>query len=231
MAGPRVYEILGQVENVVRGEMEQIAITSGLRFIVNVVLNRKNEVVAVVAGDVVAAHRAGVEVARQIYTVELEEQLDIIIASAYPADRNLWQGAKPICNTGMMVKDGGTLILLISAPEGIAPEHPQLIQFGQTPGEAVLRMVGREKLSDRVDGTGGLDGVAASVYLSLDQTRKRVNIILVTVGMNGDEAARMGFSATTDFDAALAVALARHGDKAQIGVVTHGADIMGSLRA
>ena len=38
IAGPRVYEILGQVDNPVRQEMEEIAIRSGLKFIVNVVL-------------------------------------------------------------------------------------------------------------------------------------------------------------------------------------------------
>ena len=46
MAGPRVYEILGDVDNPVRQEMEQIARDSGLKFIVNVVLNRDGQVVA-----------------------------------------------------------------------------------------------------------------------------------------------------------------------------------------
>ena len=58
MAGPRVYEILGDVDNPVRQEMEQIARDSGLNFIVNVVLNRDGQVAAVVAGDLVTAHRA-----------------------------------------------------------------------------------------------------------------------------------------------------------------------------
>jgi nickel-dependent lactate racemase len=56
IAGPRVYEILGEVDNPVRAEMEEIAIRSGLKFIVNVVLGASGEVAAVVAGDVVKAH-------------------------------------------------------------------------------------------------------------------------------------------------------------------------------
>ena len=71
------------------------------------------------------------------------------------------------------------------------------------------------------------DGVGAATYLALDQTRKRVNIALVTDGITEDEAACIGLMATTDFDEALAAALARYGDQARIGVVTHGADIMG----
>jgi hypothetical protein len=66
--------------------------------------------------------------------------------------------------------------------------------------------------------------------VALDQTRKRVNITLVTHGITEDEAAQIGLTATTDFDKALAAALARHGDEARIGVVTHGADIMGCFK-
>ena len=221
MAGPRVYEILGQLDNPVHREMEQIATTSGLKFIVNVVLNRDGDVVAVVAGDVVAAHRAGVELAHPIYTVELDECPNIVVASSHPADRDLWQGFKPINNCGMLVKDGGTLILLIPAPEGIAPDHPQLVELGVTPGDRVSEMVEREEIAD---------GVAAATYLALDRTRKRVNITLVTDGISSDQASQIGLTATSDFSAALTAALVRHGDQARIGVVTHGADIMGRFR-
>jgi nickel-dependent lactate racemase len=221
MAGPYVYDILGQVDNPVRREMEQIAIKSGLKFIVNVVLNREGGVVAVVAGDVVTAHRAGVEVARPIYTVEVEEQPDIVVASSHPADRDLWQGVKPLNNCGMLVRDGGSLILLHPAPEGISPDHPQLVELGQTPGDQVLAMVDRDEIAD---------GVAAATYLALDQTRRRIDVTLVSDGISHAEAARIGLAATPDFDAALTAALARHGAQARIGVVTHGADIMRARR-
>jgi nickel-dependent lactate racemase len=221
MAGPRVYEILGNVDNTVRQEMEQIAIETGLKFILNVVLNRDGEVVAVVAGDVIAAHRVGVEIARPIYTLDLNEQPDIVVASSHPADRDLWQGFKPVNNCGMLVKDGGTLILLIPAPEGIAPDHPQLVELGVTPGDRVLAMVERKEIADVV---------AAATYLAFDQTRKRIHITLVTDGISQEEADNIGVKATPDFDTALAAALAYHGNQARIGVVTHGADIMGCFR-
>ena len=223
MAGPYVYDILGQVDNPVRREMEEIAVKSGLKFIVNVVLNRNGGVVAVVAGDIVAAHRAGVEIASPIYTVELDERPDIVIASSHPADRDLWQGFKPVNNCGMMLKDGGTLILLIPAPEGIAPDHPYLVELGQVPVEDVSRMVECGATDPRTV----VDGVAAATYLAWDQTRRRVNVTLVTDGITEQEGARIGLTATRDFDAALAEALVRHGDRARIGVVTHGADVIG----
>ena len=220
MAGPRVYEILGQVDNCVRREMEQIAVRSGLKFIVNVVLNRDGGVVAVVAGDGVAAHRAGVEVARPIYTVKVDERPDVVVASSHPADRDLWQGVKPLNNCGMLVRDGGTLVLLLPAPEGIAPDHPQMVELGQTPASVVMEMVERGEIAD---------GVAAATYLALDQTRRRIHVTMVTDGIAVDEAARIGLEATPDLDAALAAAWTRHGDHARIGVITHGADITGHV--
>lgn len=222
MAGPRVYEILGQEDNPVRREMEQIAVKSGLKFIVNVVLNAHSEVVAVVAGDVIQAHRAGVKIARPIYTLELDEQPEIIVASSHPADRDLWQGFKAVNNCGMLVKDGGTLILLHPAPEGIAPDHYTLVELGTTPAAEVQRMVDAGEIADEV---------AAATYLAFDQTRRRISVTLVSDGISPEEGAKIGVCATTDFEQALQDALTRHGPQARIGVITHGADIMGKYKA
>jgi len=221
IAGPRVYEILGNVENEVRREMEQIAVRCGLKFIVNVVLNASGQVVAVVAGDAIQAHRAGVEIARPIYTLDLEAQPDIVIASSHPADRDLWQGFKPVNNCGMLVKDGGTLILLIPAPEGIAPDHQELVDLGTRSAAEVMKLVEAGKI---------VNEVAAATYLAFERTRRRVNIILVSDGVSSSEAAKIGISATTRFSEALAMAFDRHRRDARIGVVTQGADIMARFR-
>jgi nickel-dependent lactate racemase len=217
IAGPRVYEILGNVDNEVRKEMETIAVQSGLKFIVNVVLDASGSVAAIVAGDVIKAHRAGVEIAKPIYTIELTEKPDIVVASSHPADRDLWQGFKPVNNCGMLAKDGGTLILLIPAPEGIASDHTLLVDFGTTPGAEVMELVAQGKVQDEV---------AAATYLAFDQTRKRLTIALVSVGIPDSEARKIGITSTTSFDEALAAALVRHGEDARIGVITAGADIM-----
>lgn len=221
IAGPRVYEILGEVDNPVRKEMEEIAVRSGLKFILNVVLNGTGEVVAVVAGDVVKAHRAGVEIAKPVYTMELDEKPDIVIASSHPADRDLWQGFKPVNNCGMLVKDGGTLILIIPAPEGIAPDHRQLVAFGTASSEEVLNLVAGGKVHDEV---------AAATYLAFDRTRRRVTVMLVTDGITNDEARQIGITATRNFPEALSAAIERHGKSARIGVVTAGADIMAKFK-
>jgi len=216
-AGPRVYEILGDEENELRREMETIAARTGLKFIVNVVLNVEGEVACVVAGDVVKAHRAGVEFARPLFTIDPPETPDIVIASSHPADRDLWQGFKPVNNCGMLVKDGGTLILLIPAPEGISCDHPQLVELGVTPEAEVMAKVADGAIKDEA---------AAATYLAFDRTRRRIHVTLVTDGISNAAASKIGISATTSFDDAFAGALTRHGGQARIGVITNGADIM-----
>ncbi|MFZ7103815.1 MAG: hypothetical protein ACOWWO_14350 [Peptococcaceae bacterium] len=61
--------------------MEEAAAKVGLDFIVNVVMNENKEILKVVAGDPVKAHTAGVEFARKVYEVEVEQQEDIVIAA------------------------------------------------------------------------------------------------------------------------------------------------------
>jgi hypothetical protein len=53
---------------------------------------------------------------------------------------------------------------------------------------------------------------------------------MVSDGITETEAAKIGAKATPDFEQALADALAYHGKQARIGVVTHGADIMGQFK-
>jgi hypothetical protein len=120
----------------------------------------------------------------------------------------------------MVIKDGGTLILLIPAPEGIAPDHTQLVDFGTAGAAEVLALVAQGKVADEV---------AAATYLAFERTRRRLNIILVSDGISNSEAAKIGISATTSFPEALRTAFARHGRTARVGVVTQGADIMATF--
>ena len=70
IAGPRVYEILGNVDNEVRKEMETIAMQVGPQVHRERGARCSRSGGGIVAGDVVKAHRAGVEIARPIYTLE-----------------------------------------------------------------------------------------------------------------------------------------------------------------
>ncbi|MBN2031040.1 nickel-dependent lactate racemase [bacterium] len=213
----QIDTILGHAENPVRKEMEKMAIQTGLKFILNVVLNRHKQIVDVVAGDVVLAHRQGVKTAQSIYMMEYDEEPNILIASSHPADRDLWQGFKPLINYGREMKEGTTLILLVPAPEGITRDHPQFVEMGMTPAKKILEQVHNHRIADPV---------AAATYMAFDRVRRRIHIHLVTDGITAKEAGRVGMSATTDFDEAFAQALNRHGKNAKVGVIKHGEGIL-----
>ena len=78
---------LGNVENVVRHEMEEVAARAGLRFIVNVILNADCQVVGIVAGHPVAAHRSGVSKALEVCGTRIREKADLVIGRASCRER------------------------------------------------------------------------------------------------------------------------------------------------
>jgi len=77
--------------NKFRGEIEWVAKQIGVDFFVGVVPNSKREISGVFAGDVVEAHRAGVDFARKIYKTEIKPPYDVVIFNAYPKDSELLQ--------------------------------------------------------------------------------------------------------------------------------------------
>jgi len=60
---------LGFVENPCRWGMEKVAMRVGLRFIINTIMNFKNEVIDIVAGDFIKAHRRGAKIAEKAFGV------------------------------------------------------------------------------------------------------------------------------------------------------------------
>ncbi|MGQ9473577.1 MAG: lactate racemase domain-containing protein [Candidatus Caldatribacteriaceae bacterium] len=104
-------KIADQVENEVRREI--VVESVGLGFIVNVIVNEKREILEVVSGDPVAAHRKGVEVAKRVYEREIPVLADIVVVSAYLADIGYWQGIKPLSYAQKGVKKGEVRFLFL----------------------------------------------------------------------------------------------------------------------
>lgn len=174
---------LGNVENVVRHEMEAVAARAGLRFIVNVAQDAAGRVAAVVAGDPVAAHRAGVICAEQVCAVHIPERADVVVAGSFPADMNLWQAGKALYTSDLAAADDGVIILVTPAKEGIG-EHPEFGALIPKSRQTILRMLEAGEISDRL-------GAAAALAVRL--VADRHTIILVTDGMMPSEVRAIGF--------------------------------------
>ncbi len=88
-------------------------------FIINAVLNSALEVVQVVSGNPIAAHRQGAQISAAIYGANLPAMADIVITDSFPMDQDLRQGVKALANTVRAVRPGGVMITLIRAEEGV----------------------------------------------------------------------------------------------------------------
>jgi nickel-dependent lactate racemase len=217
MAGPRSLENLGRLDNPIRQEIDDIGQRTGLTFILNTVLNHHGQVVALVAGDPIAAHRQGVEIAQGVYGVQVPELVDIAVVSSHPADRDFWQGIKGLPTGELTVKPGGEVILLNPAPEGVAPDHPTVVELGVTPVEEVLAELEQNAIEDKV---------GAATYLAIDVLRSYVEVTVVSHPIGADDFRALGLNWRGDGQAALDEALARSGQDARVGFITHGADLL-----
>jgi len=92
--------------NPVREDAEDIARMVGLDFIVNVIMNPKNEIVGAIAGDVVKAHREGVRIYDAMYGARAVKNADIVVLGAspgtlpYTTEPSLSQALSPLQKRG-----------------------------------------------------------------------------------------------------------------------------------
>ena len=108
------------VDNPVHVDMTEAARLAKVDFIVNVVANRKGEVVKAFAGDLEGAFLEAVKLYEEMYRVTVDRRADVIVVSAggYPADINLYEAYKGLDNALDAVKRGGVIILVAECPDG-----------------------------------------------------------------------------------------------------------------
>ncbi len=107
-------------DNPVHIDMTEAARLAKVDFIVNVVENKKGEIVKAFAGDLEAAFLEAVKLVDEMYRVTVDRRADIIVVSAggHPADISLYQAYKGLDNALDAVKRGGVIILVAECLEG-----------------------------------------------------------------------------------------------------------------
>ncbi len=93
-------------------------------FLLNVALNRDQQITAVFAGDLEQAHRCGCSFVGRHAAVRVEAPYDIVVTSncGYPLDRNLYQSVKGMSAAAGIVKKGGAVIVAADCCDGV-PDH------------------------------------------------------------------------------------------------------------
>jgi lactate racemase len=111
----------GNIENnPIHIDMTEAARLAKVDFILNVVENKKGEIVKAFAGDLEAAFNEATKLVDEMYRVTVDRRAEIVVVSAggYPADISLYQAYKGIDNALDAVKRGGVIILVAECIEG-----------------------------------------------------------------------------------------------------------------
>ncbi|MDK2820669.1 MAG: hypothetical protein PWP31_634 [Clostridia bacterium] len=132
---------LGRIEgNPAREDIDEIGGIVGINLIINVVLNNHKKIVKAFAGHYLKAHRAGVQLSRQLAEVRVRKKADIAIVSSggYPKDLNLYQAQKGLRNATLTIKEGGIIILCVECKKGAGDKRfVKGMEAGNNPQEVV----------------------------------------------------------------------------------------------
>jgi nickel-dependent lactate racemase len=209
---------LGRLDNPMRIEIEQVVESVKLDFMICCVLNRRKEIVHLVAGDSLIAHRRSVELAKEIWVRPVPALGDVVVVSSYPADIDYWQGIKGLFAAECIVKRGGDIVLATPCPEGISGTEQHALTISSLAGipskETRLRALEM--------GLHDLSGVNVSVVAA------RVNelawVSVYSTGLNDEQLRVLGHRRAGTVQEGLDRALTRQGPDANVVVITHGGE-------
>jgi len=123
-------------------EALQAAKMLGVDFIINAVPDPQSwGFLGTVAGDLVAAHLAGVQMCEKACRAFFPFQADLTICSpgGYPHDINLHQAQKALSVAEMATRPGGVIVLVAECHKGAGSEFAQWLQEARTPQEVIKR--------------------------------------------------------------------------------------------
>ncbi len=175
---------LGKVETPCREEMEDFARRVGLDYIVNTVLDRAGRVCCVLGGHFVDAHRQGVRRAREVFGAPFHRQADMVLASAYPIDFDLFQADKGLFSAAIATRKGGEILLLSPCYDGVSPTHPEAVGLAGLDDDALWQLARGPRQDDPLS-------IAEALYFNT--IRREFRATLVTEGIPRDVVQAMGF--------------------------------------
>jgi len=202
--------ITGRLDSPVRQDMEEAAEIAGLDFILNVVLNGKNEIVQSVAGDYISAHRIGAATVDRMYRRPVQPaEIVVTCAGGRPKDLNLFQAQKALDNAKNAALPGGSIILVAECCEGLG--HPVFERWARkaTCAEDCWERFGREYEF----------GGHKAAFLARESMQH--HLILVSALSRG-RAEMCFFTPAATLEEALQLARARQGKDARMLVMPHG---------
>jgi lactate racemase len=186
-------------------------------FILNTVQNHRKEITQVVAGDVEKAWLEGVKASREIFEVQVPQPADIVITTpgGFPKDIDLYQSQKSMASSELVVKEGGTVILVAECKDGVgAHGFYEWMSAATCPQDVIDRFI-REGYS-----------IGASKAWLFSRCLKRSDLIVVSKHMDDQTLKEMFTRRADTFDRAIQMALAKQGENAQVILLKNGSDMI-----
>ena len=169
-SNPNVRSANMNADNLVHEDMMEACSLANPTFLVNVVVNDDQQIIAAFAGNWITAHRAACDLVDRMYGVSVREKTPQVIASAggYPKDLNFYQTIKTLCNAVEVVEDGGTIILVTKSEEG----------FGSADTEK--QIAGYSTMLDREKALRENFSIGAFIGYLFAENAEKYNLIAVT---------------------------------------------------
>ena len=181
--------------NPAHDDMMDVASFVNPDFLVNVVPNLDGEICGIFAGNWVSAWLEATKLVDRIFGVPIEEQADIVIASAggYPKDINLYQTQKTLDNAAYAMKPNGACIILAECPD--IKEPAEFFEWFDEEDPVEMEKVVRANF-------------LLSGWVAVRQTEyaKMGKIILLTRTENSELAQKVGVTPVDNIQAALKLA-------------------------
>ena len=134
-------------ESEARLEADEAARMARVDFLVNSIPSSRMQIAGLVTGDVVAAHRAGVEIARRVFATPTPAGQDACVLSLYPKDGEFLQHLTAFAPWATaperIVREGGSVVVALEGGEGLG--HHSLFGPGmRLAAPHATRLRGRE---------------------------------------------------------------------------------------
>ncbi|MBI1814432.1 MAG: nickel-dependent lactate racemase [Deltaproteobacteria bacterium] len=215
--GPGIIE-----GNPFHDDLLEIARLARVDFLVDVTINRTRELTGVFAGDIVAAHAAGVRFVEHEVCVALDAPADIVITcgGGFPLDDTYYQSIKGMVAALNIVKRGGTIILAAALTEGIGSEAFQrLLRETRGDNDFMARIT-----------APGFFNIDQWMVQHLCQVLRKANVIVVTDGMSADTVRTLLVDHAPTVEEALVRARGHVGANPHVAVLPQGPYVLATVR-
>ena len=192
--------------NPIHDEARAIAALARPDFSLDVTLNKQHQITAVFAGELFAAHAAGVRFAHETAMAPVDRPYDVVVTtnSGYPLDQNLYQAVKGMSAAAQIVRPGGAILIASECADGL-PDHGRY-------KDLLREAAGPEDFLARLNEPGFHVHDQWQVQVQA-QIQRRARVLVKAAGVSAEQLQAAWFEAADDVSATVEALGREHGPR------------------